>query len=401
MQIYIGRDGGQLGPFDEGAVRAGLLDGSLLPTDLAWYEGASGWIPLHTVPGLVMAPPPVPVVETPPAPAKPASQARPIIYKLLYGFSVAVSVLFLLLRLLPSAESVNKRGVAHAKKGEYDQAIADYTEAIKKWGGKDYLYYNRSLSYKRKKEYDKAIADLTETLRLNPKYTDAYSSRGDAYDEIKEYAKALADYDQAIALKPDKAYLYYDRAIVHMHVGDDDKALADYDESLRRDPKDASAYLNRGIVQNRKGDHDKAIADYTEAIRLNSKNATGYYNRALAYDAKHDHERAITDFEQAMQLNPKDPDACENLAWLLATCPQAHLRNGTKAVSYATKACELSNCKGSVLTALAAAYAEAGDFDQALKWQAKYISTASEAEKPAAQARLALYEKRKPYHMAM
>jgi len=399
VQLYIGKDGRQLGPFDEGAVRAGLRDGSFLPTDVAWYEGAPNWMPLHTVPGLTAAP--LAPVGATPAAAKPASGGRTIIYKLLYGFSVAVSILFLLLRLLPSAESVNSRGIAHAKKGEYDQAIADYTEAIKKWGGKDYLYYNRALSYKGKKEYDKAIADLTESLRLNPKYADAYSSRGSAYDEIKEYAKALADYGQAIALKPDKASLYYDRAIVHMNAGDNDRALADYDESLRRDPKDASAYLNRGIVWNRKGNHDKAISDYAEAIRLSPKNAKGYYNRALAYHAKRDNEKAITDLEQAMQLSPKNPDAYEWLAWLLACCPQEYLRNGTKAVSYATKACELSDCKGSVLTTLAAAYAEAGDFDQAIMWQSQYIATASEADKPNAQGRLALYEKRKPYHMTM
>jgi tetratricopeptide (TPR) repeat protein len=400
MQIYIGREGRQLGPFDEDAVRAGLRDGSLLPTDLAWYEGASGWVPLHTVPGLVTAPP-APVVAAQPATAKPASRVPPIVYKILYGFTTAVSILFIVLRLIPTADSVNSRGIAHAKKGEYDQAIADYTKAIETYGGKDYLYFNRSLSYKRKKEYDKAIADLTEALRLNLNYTDAYSVRADIYDEKKDYAKALADYDQAIALKPEKAALYYDRAIVHQHMGNNDKALADYDESIRRDPKDASAYLNRGIVQNRKGDRDRAIADYTEAIRLAAKNAKGYYNRALVYQAKHDYERAIADFEQAMQLDAKDPDACENLAWLLASCPQAHLRNGTKAVSYAAKACELSDCKGSVLTTLAAAYAEADDFDQAIEWQSKYISTVSETDKPDAQARLALYEKRKPYRMAM
>jgi tetratricopeptide (TPR) repeat protein len=400
MQIFIGKDGRQLGPFDEDAVRAGLRDGSFLPTDLAWYEGAASWMPLHTMPGLVAAPP-VPVGPTQPAAVKSASKFPPIIYKLIYGFTTAVTILIAVLRFLPSSTSVNDRGIAHAKKGEYDLAIGDYTEAIKRWGGKDYLYYNRSLSYKRKKEYDKAIADLAEALRLNPKYADAYAVRGDIYEEKKDHEKALADYDQAIALNPNKASSYYDRGLVHQRMHNYDKALADYDESIRRDSKFASAYINRGIVQQRKGDREKAISDYTEAIRLNSKNAKSYYNRALAYNEKHDYERAIPDFEQATQLDPQDPDAPENLAWLLAVGPQAHLRNGGRAVTFATKACELSEWKGSVLSTLAAAYAEAGDFDQAIKWQSKYVSTVSERDKANAEARLALYEKRKPYHMAM
>jgi tetratricopeptide (TPR) repeat protein len=399
MQIYITRDGQQLGPFDENAVQAGLRDGSLLSADLAWYDGASGWVPLATVPGLVTVQP-VPVIRTPPKLTL-GDRVPPIIYKLAYGFTMGVSILLLILRFLPSSQSVNNDAVDHAKKGEYDQAIADYTKAIKKWGGKDYLYYNRSLSYKGKKDYDKAILDLTEALRLNPQYVEAYSARADAYDKKADYVKALADYDRAIRLKPDKASFYYDRAGVYKRSGDNDKAIADYDEYIRRDPKYAFAYLNRGILHNRKHEREKAIADYSEAIRLAPKDAVPYYDRALVYEATHDYERAMADFEQARQLDPKDPDACEKLAHLLASCPQAHLRDGTKAVIYGTKACELSGWKGGALNTLAAAYAEEGDFDQAMKWESKYLSTASESDKPDAQARLALYQKRKPYHMAM
>jgi len=60
------------------------------------------------------------------------------------------------------------RGVAYDEKGEYDQAIADYTEAIRINPEDGDFYYNRGLAYGDKGEGDQAIADYTEAIRINP-----------------------------------------------------------------------------------------------------------------------------------------------------------------------------------------------------------------------------------------
>jgi len=104
-------------------------------------------------------------------------------------------------------------------------------------------------------------------------------------------------------------------------------------------------------------------------------------------------------------LNEKNPNALDGLAWLQATCPVAEVRKGAKAIEYATKACELTNWKiAGYVNTLAAAYAEAGDFDSAVKWQKEAINLLTK-EEPAGrraefEARLKLYQSGKPYRDA-
>jgi len=100
--------------------------------------------------------------------------------------------------------------------------------------------------------------------------------------------------------------------------------------------------------------------------------------------------------------HPGTLESMNGLAWLQATSPKDELRNGTKAIEYATKACELTKWKNvGYVDTLAAAYAEAGDFDSAVKWQKEAINLLTEkgpAERQAGvEERLKLYQSGKPY----
>ena len=103
---------------------------------------------------------------------------------------------------------------------------------------------------------------------------------------------------------------------------------------------------------------------------------------------------------KTLSLDPKCASAHNDLAWLLATCPDATYRNGVRAVEHATQACELSKWKNpNHVGTLAAAHAEVGEFNKAIEYQKKAIEIASESyDKQGAQERLALYDQGKPYH---
>jgi tetratricopeptide (TPR) repeat protein len=104
-------------------------------------------------------------------------------------------------------------------------------------------------------------------------------------------------------------------------------------------------------------------------------------------------------------LGEENPDTLESmnqLARMRATSPVTDLRNGAKAIEYATKTCELTKWKNaSYVDTLAAAYAEAGDFDSAVKWQKEAINLLTKEEAAKWQAefeeRLKLYQSGKPY----
>lgn len=124
-----------------------------------------------------------------------------------------------------------------------------------------------------------------------------------------------------------------------------------------------------------------------------------YFYRGGAYYHKAEYDGAIFYFSKAIEINPKDAKAYNGVAWLLATCPDGKYRDGRKAVENATRACELSQwAVPALLDTLAAAYAEVGEFKQAVKWQSKAIElTATENDKAAMQSRLKLYKAGKPY----
>lgn len=113
-----------------------------------------------------------------------------------------------------------------------------------------------------------------------------------------------------------------------------------------------------------------------------------------------EYDKAITDYTEAIKLNPNDARPYERLAWVLAVTPKDVVRNGKEAVEYATKACELTQWKNpSCLATLSAAFAESGDFKEAIKWQMKALEF-PKMEKYKAEKyrqRLKIFEEGKPY----
>jgi Tfp pilus assembly protein PilF len=179
-----------------------------------------------------------------------------------------------------------------------------------------------------------------------------------------------------------------------------EQAIEFFTEYIRSNPGDAHGYTTRAkIWREERKELDIALGDYNEAIRLDPTSAYVYSNRGTAWNDKKEYDKAIADYNEAIRLDPKDAAPYNGRAWLWATWPDAKYRDGNKAVQSATTACELSVWKDTNdLGTLAASYAEAGDFDSAVKWQSKAIELLSdEKTKEDYPSQLKLHQEKKPY----
>jgi tetratricopeptide (TPR) repeat protein len=232
-----------------------------------------------------------------------------------------------------------QRGVDHLNNGEYDLAIQDFTEAIRRNQNNAAAYGNRGLAYRMKGEYDLAIRDYTEVIRLDPKNAKAYGDRGLAYLKKGKYDLAIRDYTKVIRLDPKNAKAYGNRGLAYLKKGKYDLAIRDLTKAIRLDPKDVDSYGNRGLAYDDKGEYDLAIRDYTEVIRLDPDHAAAYGDRGLAYLKKGEYDLAIRDYTEVIRLDPKDVVAYANrgIAYRMKGEYDLVIRDFTKVIHLDTK----------------------------------------------------------------
>jgi tetratricopeptide (TPR) repeat protein len=125
----------------------------------------------------------------------------------------------------------------------------------------------------REKKYDEAIAEYDEAIRLDPKNAEAYLQRGIAYSGKGDEDRAFAEYNLAIQINPNYAEAFHYRGIIYQGKGDNALAIADYTQAIRINPNLLYAYFLRGMIREGNKDFDLAIADYTHCIRIDPNGA--------------------------------------------------------------------------------------------------------------------------------
>jgi tetratricopeptide (TPR) repeat protein len=170
------------------------------------------------------------------------------------------------------AAAYRARGKARAEKRNYDLAIEDFSEALRRNPDHPQMYYSRGLMWSHKKEHDRAIADYTEALRLNPNYPKALNNRGNEWSAKGEHDSAIRDYNEAIRLSSDDPLPFTNRGHARAAKGDYERAILDYDESLRLRPSNANTIYSRGIALFQAGQFAAAANDLSRALQADPHN---------------------------------------------------------------------------------------------------------------------------------
>ncbi|MBB02073.1 MAG: hypothetical protein CMJ47_05450 [Planctomyces sp.] len=223
-----------------------------------------------------------------------------------------------------------------------------------------------------------------------------WNSLGLALQRDEQLQPALRAFSEAIRLSPDSPMGYENRAGLLALMGDHKASLSDSNRALAIDPHRAGAYSNRGVTWEALGEPKKALADFTRALEEDPAHFDARANRALLNVAEKNWWAAATDYEQLRKYAPSSPDLANDYAWLLATCPHETVRNGRKAVELAELAVRLTDHRVSDYEdTLAAAFAEAGDFEKAIEIQQRLVK--SKPDETEFQERLELYQSEKPF----
>jgi tetratricopeptide (TPR) repeat protein len=297
--------------------------------------------------------------------------------------------------------------VSNGKPGWIDQnevvplglkAIDHLNELIAANPDNSRLFSGRAGVWRELGDLERALADCTNAIRLAPRSPEAYNNRGFMWTEKEDFAKAISDFDTAISLDPNHAPAFDNRGLASGASGEYERAIKDHTTAIQLDPQNGHYYNNRGNVYSALGDYEKALADFSAAVRLDPHEAVAYNNRGNARYFLKEYEKALVDFTEAIRLDPNDPVAYNSRAVLRASCPDEKYRDGEKAIADARKACELTDWKDAeTLDTLAAAHAEAGDFEIAIEYSEKAIELADDDAKPDLQSRRKLYQERKPF----
>jgi tetratricopeptide (TPR) repeat protein/serine/threonine protein kinase len=297
----------------------------------------------------------------------------------------------------------NSRGGVYNQLGQPQKALADFSRAIELDAKHASAWYNRGNTYRKLGQPDKALADYSRAIELNAKYVDAWNNRGLVYKQLGRLDKAVADFSRGIELNPKYVFAWYNRGNTYTTLGQPKMAAADFSTALKIDPKDPRLWNNRGVAYDQLGQPDKALADFSRAIELNPRHLSAWYSRGLVYDKLGQPDKAVAEFSRVIELAPNDPElvdaywlraqahvrlahfeqaqadyqkylkrvpthagAHNDLAWLLATCPEVKLRDAGQAVESAKKAVQLASRNATYWRTLGVAHYRAGDWKAAV-----------------------------------
>lgn len=240
-----------------------------------------------------------------------------------------------------------EKGEFYAVLGDRDSAVSIFTNLIKKFDGPG-LYFLRGAVYCDMKEYQKALADANQALRRDGNLIPALRLKGAVYLQMERFDDAARIFEQM------------------------KRKAKTPEEKLEATTQIAFAVAKQGY-------YTRAADSLRKALEENPKNV-GCLRTLADIELLYGHWGEAKKYYVAiLDVDPENTGALNNYSWLLGTCPDDQTRDGSLALEYGKKAAEASHYEEAyILSTLAAAYAETGDFEAAREWSQKSVEVATE-----------------------
>ncbi len=247
--------------------------------------------------------------------------------------------------------------------GKYEEALNLSVQGIELAPDDPSVHFEAGKNAQHLGRTDEAVRHLQRAIEMKPRFVEAHAMLGSALASNGKLDDAIKEYQQGLEIKPDYA---------EMH-------------------------CNLGALLERRGDTNEAILHYVEAIRILPRYAEAHSNLGWSLKQRGELDEALRHFREATRWKPGLSSAMAGMARILATHPDARVRNPIEAIKLAERLADLSHYENWVdLDTLAAAYASAGRYQNAVRTAQKAVELARAADPEEATLiarRLALYQK--------
>ena len=217
----------------------------------------------------------------------------------------------------------------------------------------------------------------------------------------RSHEEAIEVFSEWVAVDSRNPDAFVGRSFAYISIGNFQNAIADATKALELDSAHSAAHAALAFALHSAGQKTAAMASIGRSIKSDKSSPAAYFVRAEISVLEGQYKQAVADLKTVVRLLPNSATAHTKLALLYAACPAPSVRNEKLAVAMATTACELTNWSGwQPIGALAAARAEAGEFDEAIKWATRAADDAPDEHKPVFRQYLELFRQSKPVRLS-
>jgi tetratricopeptide (TPR) repeat protein len=286
--------------------------------------------------------------------------------------------------------------------GKVPEAIAEFVAALRIKPDYAEAHYDWGVALASQDRISEAIAEYAAALRIKPDYAEAHNNLGIVLAGQGRVSEAITEYRASLRIKPDNVEAHNNLGVALAGQGRVAEAITEFTAALRIKSDNVEARNNLGVALAGQGRVAEAITEYAVALRIKPDYAEAHYNLGNAMASQGRIAEAMAEYRETLRLRPDWPPVLGGLAWILATSSNESVRNGGEAVQLAERLCAVSGCQeADGLDVLAAACAEAGRFNDAVRVAQEAVELASAAGQQELagqiQERLKLYQGGRPF----
>ncbi len=272
------------------------------------------------------------------------------------------------------AGALHNLGVAYAKLGRLDEAVASFREALELNPRSAGSHRNLGLALREQRKLTEALTHYAEAARLEPDNAAAHHDLGHILFDAGRHEEALPSLREAVRLSPELWGAHIDLGRCLARLGKSAEAMAAYEEALQIKPDAADAHNNLGILLEQARRYPEAVQSLRRALRFNPSSAETHSNLGVALAGLGNVEEAVQSYREALRLAPRSPAAHNNLGNALRTLGNLQESRASleEAIRLAPNYAEAHNNLGITCLQLGNPTAALACYDKALELRPEY-----------------------------